>query len=157
GVDDTYRPFQSFEQPKSNHWVETDAPPTTVSETVDVGAHETGSSATEIASQTAYEGEPLSFNASGYFAPPAPANVLTFSASMPAGLVIDANTGIISGVPTDNDVGIHPVTVTATDAHGLAVSETVLLHVEDKGPTATAIADQMAYEGKVFSLDVSSH
>jgi hypothetical protein len=157
GVEDTYRPFQSPEQPRLNHWVKTDAPPTTVSETADLKAHESEPTVTAIASQAAYEGEPLSFNVSSYFAAPAAGNALTFSGSMPAGLVIDANTGLISGVPTDSDFGIHPITVTAIDAHGLAVSETFRLHVGDGGPTGTVIANQIAYEGKAFLLDVSSH
>jgi hypothetical protein len=58
----------------------------------------------------------------------------------------------ISAVPANN-----PVTVTATDAHGMAISESFNLAVDDSGPTATAIADQSAYEGHSFSLDVSSH
>ena len=64
---------------------------------------------------------------------------------------------MISGVPTDGDFGNNTVTVTATDAHGKAISETFHLQVGDKGPTATAIANQTAYEGQAFSLDVSSH
>ena len=40
------------------------------------------------------------------------------------------------------------ITVTATDAHGKAISETFHLAVGDSGPTATAIANQTAYEGK---------
>jgi hypothetical protein len=84
-------------------------------------------------------------------------DTLTFSGSMPAGLHIDAHTGIISGVPTDSDFGNHSITVKATDAHGKAISETFHLQVGDTGPTATTIANQSAHEGQAFSLDVSSH
>ena len=157
GVEDIYRPFQSSEQPRSGSLVETDASPVAVSKTVDLEAGDSGPTATAIANQTAYEGKPLSFDVSSYFAAPAAGNTLTFSGSMPAGLMIDAHTGVISGVPTDSDFGNHLVTVTATDAHGVAISETVRLQVDDSGPTATAIANQIAYEGKAFSLDVSSH
>src|ERR1700716_874305 len=82
------------------------------------------------------------------FLAPAAGDTLTFSGSMPAGLHIDAHTGIISGVPTDSDFGHTTITVTATDAHGKASSETFHLQVGDKGPTATAIANQNAYEGQ---------
>ena len=47
--------------------------------------------------------------------------------------------------------------MTATDAHGQAISESFHLAVGDSGPTATAIADQSGYEGQAFSLNVSSH
>ena len=92
-----------------------------------------------------------------HFAAPAAGDALTFSAKLPAGLSIDAHTGVISGTPTDSDFGNNPVTVTATDAHGKAISESFHLAVGDSGPTATAIADQSANEGQAFSLNVSSH
>src|SRR5260370_31737567 len=76
---------------------------------------------------------------------------------MPAGLSINAHTGVISGVPTDSDFGNRTITVKATDAHGKAISETFHLQVGDKGPTATVIANQTAYEGQAFSLNVASH
>src|SRR5437588_438184 len=76
---------------------------------------------------------------------------------MPAELKSAAHTGVISGVPTASDFGNHPITVTATDAHGKTVSESFQLQVGDSGPTATAIANQSAYEGKAFSLNLSSH
>src|SRR5205807_3259532 len=91
------------------------------------------------------------------FAASAAGDTLIFSGTMPTGLKIDAHTGVISGVPTDSDFGNNTITVTATDAHGKAISETFQLEVGDSGPTATVIANQSAYEGKVFSLNVSSH
>src|SRR6202035_5705516 len=96
-------------------------------------------------------------NVSGHFAAPAAGDALTFSAKLPTGLHIDAHTGVISGIPTDSDFGSNPITVTATDAHGKAISESFHLAVGDSGPTATAIADQSAYEGQSFSRNVSSH
>jgi hypothetical protein len=94
---------------------------------------------------------------SSHFTAPAAGDTLTFSAHLPAGLQIDAHTGIISGIPSDSDFGSDPITVTATDAHGKAISESFHLAVGDSGPTATAIADQTASEGKSFSLNVSNH
>ena len=104
-----------------------------------------------------YEGQAFSLNVSSHFVAPAAGDTLTFSGAMPAGLSIDAHTGVISGVPTDSDFGNNPITVTATDAHGKAISESFQLHVGDSGPTATAIANQSAFEGQAFSLNVSSH
>ena len=104
-----------------------------------------------------YEGQAFSLNVSSHFTAPAAGDSLTFSGALPAGLSIDAHTGVISGVPTDGDFGNNTITVTATDAHGKAISESFQLQVGDSGPTATAIANQSAYEGKAFSLNVSSH
>jgi hypothetical protein len=157
GVEDTYRPFHLSEQPKSNGFVKTDAAPVAVNETVDLGAGDAGPSATAIANQTSFEGQPFSLDISSHFAASAAGEALSFSANMPAGLKIDAHTGIISGVPTDSDFGNNTITVTVTDAHGVAVSETFQLQVNDSGPTATAIANQSAYEGHAFSFDVSDH
>src|ERR1700731_2801796 len=135
----------------------TDAHGVAVSETFHLQVGDKGPTATAIANQTAYEGQAYSLNVSSHFKAPAPGDALTFSGSLPAGLTINAYTGIISGVPTDGDYGNNAITVTATDAHGVAVSETFHLQVGDKGPTATAIANQTAYEGKAYSLNVSSH
>jgi hypothetical protein len=135
----------------------TDAHGKTISETFQLQVGDSGPTATAIANQTAYEGKVFSLNVSSHFAAPAPGDTLTFSGSVPAGLSLNAHTGVISGVPTDSDFGNNTITVTATDAHGEAISETFQLQVADNGPTATAIANQSALEGKAFSLNVSSH
>jgi hypothetical protein len=137
--------------------VATDAHGMKVSESFHLAVGDSGPTATAIADQSAYEGQVFSLNISGHFIAPAAGDALTFAAHLPAGLHIDAHTGVISGTPTDSDFGSNPITVTATDAHGKAVSESFHLVVGDSGPAATAIADQSAYEGKSFSLNVSSH
>src|SRR6266566_6847671 len=109
--------------------------------------------ATAIADQSAYEGQSFSLDVSSHFAAPAAGDALTFSGSLPAGLHIDAHTGIISGVPTDGDFGSNAITVTATDAHGKAISESFHLQVGASGRTATAIADQSAHAGQSLSLN----
>src|SRR5205085_509694 len=109
------------------------------------------------ADQSTDEGQAFSLNVPSHFNAPAAGDALTFSAKLPAGLNINAHTGVISGIPTDSDFGNNTVTVTATDAHGKAISETFNLAVGDSGPTATAIANQSAFEGRSFSLNVSSH
>src|SRR5258706_3578147 len=135
----------------------TDAHGKAISETFHLQVGDSGPTATAIASQSAYEGHTFSLNVSNHFVAPAAGDALTFSGAMPAGLHIDAHTGIISGVPTDGDFGNHSITVKATDAHGNAISESFQLQVGDSGPTATAIANQSAHEGQTFSLNVSSH
>src|SRR5882757_7483864 len=135
----------------------TDVQRMAIGESFVLEAGDSGPTATAIANQSGYEGQAFSFDVSSHFVAPAASDILTYSASLPTGLSIDAHTGIISGVPTDGDFGSNPITVTATDTHGMAVSETFYLQVGDSGPTATAIANQTAYEGKTFSLDISSH
>jgi hypothetical protein len=135
----------------------TDAHGKTISESFNLAVGDSGPTATAIANQSGYEGQAFSLNVSSHFKAPAAGDTLTFSASLPTGLSIDAHTGVISGVPTDSDFGNNPVTVTATDAHGMAISESFHLAVGDSGPTATAIADQSGYEGQAFSLNVSNH
>jgi hypothetical protein len=66
---------------------------------------------------------------------PAAGDTLTFSGSLPTGLSIDAHTGVISGVPTQGDLGNNPITVTAIDAHGMAISESFHLEVGDTNHT----------------------
>src|SRR5207248_309277 len=105
---------------------------------------DSGPVATAIADQSAFEGQGFSLNVSSNFKAAAAGDALTFSAKLPTGLGIDAHTGIISGTPTDSDFGNNQVTVTATDAHGKAISESFHLQVGDSGPTATAIANQSA-------------
>jgi hypothetical protein len=135
----------------------TDAHGKAISESFHLAVNDSGPTATVIANQTAFEGQSFSLNVSSHFAAPAAGDALIFSASLPTGLSIDAHTGVISGTPTDSDYGTNAVTVTATDAHGKAISESFHLQVGDSGPTATAIADQSANEGQAFSLNVSSH
>ena len=84
---------------------------------------DSGPTATAIANQSANEGQAFSLDVSSHFTAPAAGDTLTFSAKLPTGLSIDAHTGVISGTPTDSDFGNNPVTVTATDAHGKAISE----------------------------------
>ena len=135
----------------------TDAHGKAVSESFQLAVGDSGPTATAIANQSANEGQAFSLNVSSHFTAPAAGDTLTYSATLPAGLSINAQTGVISGTPTDSDYGTNPITVTATDAHGMAVSETFQLAVGDSGPTATAIANQSANEGQAFSLNVSSH
>jgi Ca2+-binding RTX toxin-like protein len=54
-----------------------------------------------------------------------PADTLTYStSSLPTWLSFNAGTQTFSGTPLNGDVGVHSVTVTATDSGGLLVSDT---------------------------------
>ncbi|HEY6258944.1 MAG TPA: putative Ig domain-containing protein, partial [Xanthobacteraceae bacterium] len=128
-----------------------------ISESFHLAVGDTGPTATPIANQNGNEGQAFTLNVSGHFAVPAAGDTLTFAATLPAGLHIDSHTGIISGTPTDSDFGNNAITVTATDRHGKAISESFHLAVGDTGPTATPIANQNGNEGQAFTLNVSSH
>jgi hypothetical protein len=113
----------------------TDAHGHAVSETFQLGVGDSGPTATTIADQTAYQDQSFSLNVSSHFAAPAAGDALTFSAALPTGLSIDAHSGLITGVPTANDVGDNPITVTAIDAHGMTTSESFHLEVADSNHT----------------------
>src|SRR4029077_11265759 len=100
-----------------------------ISESFHLAVNDSGPTATVTADQSAFEGKAFSLNVASHFKAPAAGDTLTFSASLPTGLSIDAHTGIISGTPTDSDFGNNAVTVTATDAHGKAISESFHLAV----------------------------
>jgi hypothetical protein len=109
----------------------TDAHGMTVSETFQLQVGDSGPTATAIANQSGYEGQSFSLDVSSHFVTPAASDTLTFSGSLPAGLSIDAHSGLISGVPTQAALGNNPITVTAIDAHDMALSESFHLEVGD--------------------------
>ncbi|MGB7346668.1 MAG: putative Ig domain-containing protein [Pirellulaceae bacterium] len=80
-------------------------------------------------------------NLSGYFADIDATNTLTFSdgGSLPGGLSIDANTGIVTGI-YDADAsqgGPYVVTITAADNDGATVTQSFTWTVTNPGPVAT--------------------
>ncbi len=98
------------------------------------------------------------------FRPTSPAHIIApatgdapRSASLPAGLHVDDYTGSISGTQTSGDFSSKPIAVPTTDTHGQAISANFHSAVGDSGPTAIVIANQIAYEGKTFSLNVSNY
>jgi hypothetical protein len=113
----------------------TDAHGQAISESFNLSVSDSGPTATPIADQSSHEGQSFSLDVAGNFAAPAAGDTLTFSAALPTGLSIDAHTGIISGTPAVGDIGNNPITVTATDAHGQAISEHLNLAVADQNDT----------------------
>ena len=102
-----------------------------ISESFQLAVGDSGPTATAIANQSADEGQAFSLNVSSHFTAPAAGDTLTFTATLPAGLSINAQTGVISGTPTDGDFGSNPITVTATDAHSQSIDETFNLAVSN--------------------------
>jgi hypothetical protein len=113
----------------------TDAHGMAISETFNLQVGDNGPATTAIGDQTAYQDQTFSLDVSSHFVAPAAGDTLTFSGSLPTGLSIDAHTGVISGVPTQGDLGNNPITVTAIDAHGMAISESFHLEVGDTNHT----------------------
>jgi hypothetical protein len=113
----------------------TDAHGQAISESFHLAVGDSGPTATPIADQSAYQGQNFSLDISSRFAAPAAGDTLTFSAALPTGLSIDAHTGTISGAPAVSGVGNNPITVTATDAHGQAISDHLNLAIADHNDT----------------------
>ena len=109
------------------------------------------------------QGEAItSIDASGQFTDPDTAEKLTYSATgLPAGITIDATTGVISGAPDETTLGEYSVTVTATDTGGETASTTTafkinVLNVNDAPvATATDAVAKTATEDSAFSYDAS--
>ncbi len=78
--------------------------------------------------------------------------------TLPGWLSIDEATGVLSGTPTNGDVGVLNVKVTATDLAGASVSDVYQLTVtnENDAPTVeTAILDASTAEDALYSYDAS--
>ncbi len=109
---------------------------------------------TLLPDQSVNEGANLSFVFdSGTFIDPDD-GALTYQASttatddrsLPVWLVFDSATRTFSGTPSNNDVGILPITVTATDATDKSVSDVFLLKVNNVNalPTGTLSSNSLA-------------
>src|SRR5258708_31385304 len=96
--EDIYRVVQSLEQTGPSPSIDAAAASATISSSLQPQAGDSGPTATAIANQSAYEGQTFSLDVSRHFAAPAAGGTLIFSGSLPAGLRVDAHTGIISGV-----------------------------------------------------------
>ncbi len=81
-------------------------------------------------------------------------DVLTYSLlTAPAFLSIDAQTGLISGTPSNVDVGVHDVSVQVQDQAGATDRQDYRLHVENENdpPVVSDIPDQTVDEGQSFA------
>jgi Ca2+-binding RTX toxin-like protein len=126
----------------------TDSHGMAVSESFQLQVGDSGPTATAIADQRTYAGQHFSLDVSSHFGVPVVDDTLTSSGSIPAGLSIDARTGIISGVTTQGDFGDNPITVAAIDAHGMTISETF----DDHAPMIVSNG-----AGAMVSVDVAEN
>gem|GEM_PF-1526433 len=119
-----------------------------------------------IADQSTDEDVVYSFDASTHFADADIGDTLTYTAelsgggALPAWLSIDANTGVLSGTPSNGDVDTLSVTVIATDGDGLTASDNFDLVVDNTNDAPTlssAIAEQSTDEDAVYSFDAAAH
>ncbi|MBW4517516.1 MAG: putative Ig domain-containing protein [Timaviella obliquedivisa GSE-PSE-MK23-08B] len=114
-----------------------------------------------IPDQTATEDSFFTVSTSSSFTDVDAGDTLTFSAaSLPAGLVIDPVTGVISGTPTNDAVGVKNITVTANDNKGGTVSDTfaiAIANTNDVPTVVTPIANQSATEDVFFSMSIKTN
>jgi Ca2+-binding RTX toxin-like protein len=101
----------------------------------------------------------------GAFSDPNSADILTLSASDPAGaplpswLTFDPTSNTFSGSPTASDLGVLQVKVTATDPAGGAVSdifELTVAEVNTPPVLSQPLADQTAIAGASFTYQVAA-
>ncbi|WP_345326667.1 beta strand repeat-containing protein, partial [Novipirellula rosea] len=115
---------------------------------------------TGISDVTASEDTAFSLATASAFADQDVPNSFTYSATgLPASLSINSTTGVISGLPTNADVNVYNVIVTATDSAAASVSASFQLTVQNVNnpPTSTAIANQTAAQGSLFNLTVTNN
>ncbi|MDQ8199450.1 putative Ig domain-containing protein, partial [Pelagicoccus enzymogenes] len=115
-----------------------------------------------IADQSADEDSEFSFNIASNFRDSDLGDQLTYTATLPDGsdlpewLNFDTATGQFSGIPTNDDVGMLTLQVTASDG-SQSVDDFFAIMVDNTNdkPVATALVDQTVEEDSGFSLDVS--
>ncbi|MBA5249244.1 MAG: hypothetical protein FE834_06910, partial [Gammaproteobacteria bacterium] len=116
--------------------------------------------ATEIADSIAVKDQPFTLNISSNFTDPDASETLTYritSGTLPAGLTLDASTGVFSGTAT-TDADPVDITVTATDAGGLTVTDTFKITVLSKPVIGSVTAEKASVKGNeqvVFILTMS--
>ena len=137
--------------------------PSTLTVTI-TGTNDAPVVAAAIADQQTNEDVPFSFTVpADTFTDIDQGDVLAYSATLadgsalPAWLKFDAATLTFSGIPSNWDVGVLNVSVTATDTGGLTATDTFALDVQNvnDAPIVTNhLADQHLDEGKRFSIVV---
>ena len=105
---------------------------------------------------------PLSIATAQLFSDPdTQAEKITYSISgQPSGVTIDASTGIISGLPSNTQLGAYVTTVTATDAAGTSIAAapfTITVTNTNDAPVASSDAStNTTAEDSAYSFDVSA-
>ena len=76
--------------------------------------------------------------------------------TLPNWLSFDASTGVLSGTPTNTEVGDHSLVLTATDQSSAVTTHAFTVNVNSIPTVANPISDQTATEDIAFSLQFSS-
>ena len=141
--------------------IATDGSGATAQDTFDITVNNTNDAptVTPISDTGATEGALMTYDVSGSFADVDVGDTMTFSLApgAPAWVSIDANTGVISGTPTNGDIGAHDITVIATDGSGATAQDTFQVNVSNTNdaPTVTPISDTSVNEDAALNYDVS--
>ena len=140
--------------------------PSTLTVTI-TGANDAPVVATAIADQQTLEDMPFSFTVPvDTFYDIDQGDVLSYSATMadgsalPGWLKFDAVTRTFSGVPSNWDVAVLNVSVTATDTGGLSATDTFVLDVQNVNDAPVVVnhfADQHVEEDHHFNISVPSN
>ncbi len=118
-----------------------------------------GPAASLIADQSAGEDASFTYRTAAHFDDVDAGDPLTYSLAGPDWLGIDVDTGVLSGTPTNDDIGIVSVTVVATDQSSRNTSIRFDLSVDNVNdqPSVTDIFDQITLDDTGFSYDAANH
>jgi Calpain family cysteine protease/Putative Ig domain len=109
----------------------------------------------QTADQTWTAGKALSFSLASDTFTSVPGQTLTYAATLPAGLKINAATGVITGT-APVALGVNTIKVTATETSGLSVSETFRATIVASAPTVQQTTTQTFVANKGVSLSLAS-
>jgi hypothetical protein len=109
-----------------------------------------------IVDQAGSENVAYALDVSANFSDP-DGDALVFTATgLPASLTMSAG-GLLSGTPLITDIGVHNISVTATDPTGFFVVDSFVLTVNGMPVLDTPIADQAVDENDVVNIDISGN